>query len=443
MKYLSVFSGIGGFEAAIHQVIPDAECVGFSEINQSAIAIYNNNFKGHKNYGDATRINAKELPNFDLLVGGFPCQAFSIAGKRAGFGDTRGTLFFEIARIIEEKQPRFLVLENVKGLLSHDKGRSAAIIMSTIDEMGYDAQWHICNSINHGVAQNRERIIIVGHRRAAGECSGQIFPVAESNKFHSKSTNKKIIQMNKTNLKSNGGTQPYCQDRVHSIKGISPAINTCVKHKIAIPRKKLLDGGAAQRVYSADGSATTQTALGGGQGAKTGLYAFEKVKPKQMIGGSQGNRVYNSDGVAITQAAQSGGKGAKTGLYAFEVMAFLSPKRTVKRQNGRRYKQQGEPSFTLTAQDRHGIAIAPAQQELGIWKVDGKEYNIRTLTPIESERLQGFKDNSTMQGKSADLHDSLTRIMSDNQRLTCIGNAVTVDVIAYVIQRMVELGWLH
>jgi hypothetical protein len=95
-------------------------CVGYSEIDKYASKVYERHYN-HKNYGDATKINAKELPDFDLLVGGFPCQAFSVAGKRAGFNDTRGTLFFDIARILKEKKPRHLVLENVKGLLTHDK----------------------------------------------------------------------------------------------------------------------------------------------------------------------------------------------------------------------------------------------------------------------------------------------------------------------------------
>jgi hypothetical protein len=151
LKYFSMFSGIGGFELGIHRAmasrrstgeetaqdiqghLPDnqceygrhgATCIGFSEVNKYAIQCYESHFKGHKNYGDATKINATELPDFDFLCGGFPCQAFSIAGKRGGFDDTRGTMFFEIARILAEKRPRMFLLENVKGLLSHDNGRT-------------------------------------------------------------------------------------------------------------------------------------------------------------------------------------------------------------------------------------------------------------------------------------------------------------------------------
>ena len=205
MKYLSLFSGIGGFELGITQsyndnrpnirnrnqilqeTMPDIKeqqdrvtCVGFSEIDKYAIEVYQKHFPNHKNYGDITAINERDLSDFDLLVGGFPCQAFSIAGKRGGFEDTRGTLFFDIARIIKEKQPRLLLLENVKGLLSHDKGATFTTIISTLDELGYDCQWQVLNSKNHGVPQNRERVFIVGHLR--GTSRPEVFPFREDTK---------------------------------------------------------------------------------------------------------------------------------------------------------------------------------------------------------------------------------------------------------------------
>ena len=170
-----MFSGIGGFELGIQRVIPEAECIGYSEIDKHAINTYKKRFGGHKNYGDATKINTRELPDFDFLVGGFPCQAFSIAGKRRGFEDTRGTLFFDIARIIKAKQPRMFLLENVKGLLNHDKGETFTTILKTIDELGYDAEWQVLNSKHFGVPQNRERVFIIGHLRGTG--GSKVFPL--------------------------------------------------------------------------------------------------------------------------------------------------------------------------------------------------------------------------------------------------------------------------
>jgi len=174
MKYLSLFTGIGGFELGIGN---DSECVGYSEIDKYAIQIYQSHFPDHHNYGDITKIEADTLPDFDLLVGGFPCQAFSIAGKRKGFNDTRGTLFFDIARIIKAKQPRLFVLENVKGLLSHDNGSTFRTIIATLDDLGYDLQWQVLNSKDFCVPQNRERVFIVGNLR--GTSRPKVFPITK------------------------------------------------------------------------------------------------------------------------------------------------------------------------------------------------------------------------------------------------------------------------
>lgn len=157
----------------------DAVCVGYCEIDKYAIATYQSHFPNHINYGDITAINADTLPDFELLVGGFPCQAFSVAGLRKGFDETRGTLFFDLARILRAKRPRYFVFENVKGLLSHDTGRTFSTIIAALDELGYDLQWQVLNSKNFGVPQNRERIFIIGHLR--GEPRPQVFPLFGSN----------------------------------------------------------------------------------------------------------------------------------------------------------------------------------------------------------------------------------------------------------------------
>src|SRR5690625_2554795 len=159
--YTSLFSGIGGFEQALNQF--GGECVFASEIDKFAAQAYETLY-GHKSAGDITKIDAKDVPNHDLLVGGFPCQAFSVAGKRKGFEDTRGTLFFEIARIAKEKQPKALLLENVKGLVNHDKGRTLDVMIETLNEVGYVVDFDVLNSKYFGVPQNRERIFIVAIR---------------------------------------------------------------------------------------------------------------------------------------------------------------------------------------------------------------------------------------------------------------------------------------
>jgi site-specific DNA-cytosine methylase len=224
MRYLSLFSGIGGFELGIQSAyvainegsavgekqahpsrasgargrlvsapreaagnsartgrgddhgraqLRHPTCVGYSEIDPYAVAVYRQHYPSHTNYGDITKIDAKGLPDFDLVVGGFPCQSFSIAGARGGFGDTRGTLFFDVARIVEAKRPRLLLLENVKGLLNHDEGRTFATIIRTLDELGYDLQWQLLNG-KSWLPQNRERVFIVGSARETRR--PQVFP---------------------------------------------------------------------------------------------------------------------------------------------------------------------------------------------------------------------------------------------------------------------------
>src|SRR5690625_2567928 len=159
--YVSLFSGIGGFEQALNKL--GGTCVFASEIDKFAAQAYETLY-GEKPAGDITKVDARDIPDHDLLVGGFPCQAFSVAGKRQGFEDTRGTLFFEIARIAKEKRPKALLLENVKGLVNHDKGNTLDTMIRTLNDIGYIVDFDVLNSKYFGVPQNRERIFIVAIR---------------------------------------------------------------------------------------------------------------------------------------------------------------------------------------------------------------------------------------------------------------------------------------
>jgi DNA (cytosine-5)-methyltransferase 1 len=159
--YVDLFSGVGGFRQALDKL--GGKCVMASEIDKWANIAYETLY-GHKTVGDITKVKAADVPDHDLLVAGFPCQAFSIAGKRLGFEDTRGTLFFEVARIASEKQPNALLLENVKGLVSHDKGKTLNTIIQTLCDIGYTIDFNVLNSKYFGVPQNRERIFIIAIR---------------------------------------------------------------------------------------------------------------------------------------------------------------------------------------------------------------------------------------------------------------------------------------
>ena len=176
VKFIDLFAGIGGirkgFEIACERLGIETSCVFTSEINPHAIKVLNANHPIEEVHGDITTIKASDIPAFDILLGGFPCQAFSYAGKRLGFQDTRGTLFFEVERILRERKPYGFILENVEGLVSHDRknpsdpmGRTLSIILNNLDELGYKVSWRILNSKDFGLAQERKRIYIVGTKK--------------------------------------------------------------------------------------------------------------------------------------------------------------------------------------------------------------------------------------------------------------------------------------
>lgn len=187
IKYFDIFAGIGGFRSGFEKA-GGFKCVGHCEIDKYAKKAYETLYdtKGEVFYDDARKIDPNELPDFDIISGGFPCQSFSQAGKRRGFADSRGTLFFEIARIAAVKKPKYLLLENVPGLLSHDSGRTFAAILGSLDELGYDVTWQVLNSADHHVAQSRKRVYIVGFLRE--KCSGRVLSFTEMNpiKVHPK-----------------------------------------------------------------------------------------------------------------------------------------------------------------------------------------------------------------------------------------------------------------
>src|SRR5690606_34743824 len=311
LRFLDLFAGIGGFRLALERA--GHKCIGFCEIDKFARQTYKANFDtvGEVEWHDITTVtdeDIRQLGSVDIITGGFPCQAFSIAGKRGGFEDTRGTLFFEIARIARILKPKYLLLENVKGLLSHSGGTTFATILNTLGELGYWVEWQILNSKDFGVPQNRERVFIVGH--LGGEPRRKVFPITRT----SRQTLKQLV----------GGAQGY-------------------------------------RVYDPTGTSVTLASQAGGMGAKTGLYAVRSLGNIYPSGGQNGN-VYDPKGLSPTLRSGQGGKGRGIGSNNSPKIAVpvLTPDRLEKRQNGRRFKEPGEPMFTLTAQDRHGVLVKPS-----------------------------------------------------------------------------------
>lgn len=362
IKYLSTFTGVGGFEMGIGEM---GECVGFSEIDQYCNQVLKYRYPNIKNYGDITKIEAKDIPEFDMLVGGFPCQAFSVAGKRRGFDDTRGTLFFEVARIIKERQPRLILLENVKGLLNHDQGRTFGTILSTLDELGYYVEWQVLNAKNYGVPQNRERVFIIGHFR--GKSRPKVFPIRGNEA-------KALIEIT---------------------ENVSDA----------------------QRIYHADGIAKTLKGLGGGLGAKTGLYMIQRGRGKNDGGRHDiaptltKNYYQQNNFVALTEARTEKAKEIR---------------RKIK---GKDYCPRREKMLVPRADGIGNCVTANQSREQLLW--DGVE--VRRLTPRECERLQGWHDDWTKYG----IDEKGRQVeMSDNQRYKMTGNGVCSPVVKAIITKL-------
>ena len=406
-----MFAGIGGFRSGLSKVGDFFVPVGFCEIDPFARRAYEAMYdtKGELFFEDARKIVPEELPDIDLICGGFPCQSFSIAGKRGGFEDARGTLFFEIARIARVKRPKYLLLENVPGLLSHDSGRTFATILTTLSELGYTVAWQVLNSANFGVPQSRKRVFIIGY---LGEgSSGEIQAFTEANP-------KTIIQK--------------------------------------------LGGRQGDRIYDQDGLSCTLTSNGGGFAGNTGLYSvgqlpiksltksgYQIAEPGDSIDlaypnlntrrGRVGKQIAHTITPNITQgvyfidmnqdpkiteiarcitARQDAGiskrKGEHSGVIeiAKEIgpRAIISPERETVRQQGRRIKGPDEPMFALTTQDRHGVVDYDPECDI-----------IRKLMPLECWRLQGFTDEQFYKAQATGLSDARLYKMA--------GNAVSVPVI--------------
>lgn len=217
MKFLDLFAGIGGFRLGMEMA--GHECVGYVEIDKFARKSYETMYdtRGEWTAYDITKVADDDIRHLrghvDVICAGFPCQAFSIAGKRKGFEDTRGTLFFEIARFANIIQPRYLFLENVKGLLNHDNGNTFETILRVLDELGYDAEWDVLNSKDFGVPQNRERVFIIGHFR--GKRTRKVFPITgESSEIDCNVVGKLALP----------GKDQW--NRVYSTDGLSPTLTT-------------------------------------------------------------------------------------------------------------------------------------------------------------------------------------------------------------------------
>lgn len=329
LTFLDLFAGVGGFRFGMEKA--GHRCIGFCEIDKFARQSYKaiHNTTGEVEMHDITTVTDEFIRGIgpvDVLCGGFPCQAFSIAGKRRGFEDTRGTLFFEIARFAKLLKPKYLLLENVKGLLNHEKGATFETILRTLDELGYDCSWQLFNSKVY-VPQNRERVYIVGCLR--GSDTRTIFPL------------------------SGEDSAADCQSSKINLAGTTHKDNDCSKN-------------IRERTFYTDGLMGTLTAT-------------DYKAPKQIVVGNvnpsnhgMNGNVYHTEGLSPTITTNKG-EGSKIAV------PVLTPDRLNKRQNGRRFKSDGDDMFTITAQDRHGIMVVG--QLPGTYRQSGSVVSPECVSP--------------------------------------------------------------
>lgn len=313
MKFIDICSGIGGFRSALEK--HGHECMAFAEIDkfakQSYKAIYDT--ENEEELDDITSVTDEHFRLYrgqvDIITGGFPCQAFSIAGNRRGFEDTRGTIFFHIARAIKEIQPSYVLLENVKGLLSHDKGRTYGTIVQALDELGYFIEWGLFNSKYWGVPQNRERVYILVTRKDVWK---------------------------------------------------EPKLFNLVKQQTSVDTRlvDILEKDVDESYYLSE-EKTRKLTLNEDLSGRLNHYDYRDVDSVHSV-----NRVSPT-----LNTMQGGNRQPKVAV------PVLTPDRVNKRQNGRRFKEDNDPMFTLTSQDRHGIAIREATKKGYTEAMEGDSVN--------------------------------------------------------------------
>jgi DNA (cytosine-5)-methyltransferase 1 len=405
INHLDLFSGIGGFHLGFERAGFKINSF-FSEIDKHAIAVYKHKFPKSTYVGSVTNVQGGDLPRIDLITFGSPCQDFSLAGKRAGMGGDRSSLILEAIRLIGECRPRVFIWENVKGTFSSNAGEDfAAIIQEFTNIGGYRLEWQLLNT-SWFLPQNRERIYLVGYSTTPKRGWRGVFPIREASKSNSElertgeavtkcltargqegHAGMQLIKVKQigTKFDSNGGTQPYQQDRVYDADGIVPALNQGKSDLIVAMRGRYNeDGTTSQKLeINPSGNSNTLTAV---------------QKDNMVLQPNYGSKALNE---------------------------------TIERNT----LNEGEPKaldlYNREARDQSPTLTEPHHNSLRLF--DG--YRIRRLTPIECERLQGFPDDHTSLGN----YDGETKPMSNTQRYKQCGNAVTVDVVEAVAKKCIPL----
>ena len=415
-KYAELFAGILGFGTALDDF--GGRPVFISEIDRYAQQAIQALGRGDLLHGDIRQVEAAAVPDHDLLVGGFPCQAFSVAGKRLGFEDMRGTLFFEAVRIAKEKRPKALLLENVKGLTNHRKGETISVMLHALNDIGYAVDMQILNSKYFDVPQNRERVFIVAIREDLADMAEWI-DVEGRGSFQK--TKRRLQDEGLVTFNFDWPLQEAVTKQLRDI--LEPEVDE--KYYLSDEKVKQLiaasTGGKGLAIREA-----TKKGFAMAEPGDAVNFQFPDSKTRRGRVGKQ---------IANTLEASSINQGVVEQLTLFdddifsdaaaaapapsmpEARPVMTPDIINKYQNGRRMKDDGEPAYSLTARDRHGVALGTFP-----------EYRIRKLTPRETWRLQSFSDAAFDRVQASG--------MSDSQLYKQAGNAVTVNTVRAIAEKL-------
>lgn len=423
MKFLDLFAGIGGFRLGMETA--EHECIGFCEVDDFARKSYKAIFDTEK---EVELHDIRSVPDefirglgrVDILCGGFPCQSFSLAGSRRGFGDERGNLFFEVARFAKILKPTYIFLENVPGLLSHDGGSTFETILSTLDELGYNVEWQVLNSADFGVPQNRSRIFIVGHSRRRS--TRPIFPLGKSiskiDKVQGVTTNTLTTRyaegqgngsyVIESKPKKVGNVHPSgkgMNGEVYSASGLAPTLTTNKGEgaKIVVAEKLPGNYSLVNRVYDPVGVCPTLTAVQGGRQEPKIIqrsHGYNTGGEHDIAPTLTSSSYHENNLLKIREANAAGYTEAQNG----DSINLSHPNSKTRR--GRVGKQKAN---TLTTSDSQAVVT--------------DDYRIRKLTPRECWRLQGFPDWAFNRAQA---------VNSNSQLYKQAGNSVTVPVIATI-----------
>lgn len=408
ISIIELFSGIGGFTRGFEKAGYTITKHAFSEIDKNAIANYQNNYNNAKYIGSVTTLRGEEHTGYDIITFGSPCQDFSMAGKRAGLDGQKSSLIQYAIEFIRKARPSVFIWENVKGAFSSNDGADFwSIIAAFADIGGYRLEWQLLNT-SWFLPQNRERIYLIGH--LTDRSTQLVFPITADDR------------------------PPHRQNEPNGQQQTAQNSSTLI---------------------CKNGYTTTDTYILDTQ--------IKQVNDKRNFGKStkQQDRVYDSSGIMACLGAHRLEDKCK-----IVVQSVLTPQRLEKRQNGRRFKEEGEASFTLTAQDKHGVMITTNTKQgydvltendtlnynqpnsktrrgrvvrgvantldTGCTQAVLEQSQIRRLTEIECERLQGFPDDWTKYGN----YNGTIKEIAKTQRYKMLGNAVTVDVVAAIAKKL-------